>query len=137
MVLVDTTIWSLALRRRSQDLNDLERARVARWAALIESGRAALIGPIRQEILSGIRISAHFDGIRAQLDSFRYLTVLQVDYDEAARFFNQCRARGITAGDVDMLICAVAARWSIPVFTSDKDFPRYAKHLPIRLLEDE
>ena len=60
-VLVDTTIWSLALRRRLRDLSDDEARLVARWAELIQSGQAILIGLVRQEILSGIRDRVAFE----------------------------------------------------------------------------
>lgn len=64
IVLIDTTIWSLALRRRPQSLNDQERLLVEEWAGLVRSGEAVLIGPIRQEILSGIRFEKSFTAIQ-------------------------------------------------------------------------
>lgn len=53
MVLADTSIWSLALRRRSEDLNRAERRLLSEWFELVRDGRVRLMGPIRQEILSG------------------------------------------------------------------------------------
>jgi predicted nucleic acid-binding protein len=132
-VLVDTTIWSLALRRRSHDLHPQEQQLVAHWRMLVEARRAVLIGPIRQEILSGIRQEAHFEGIQLQLDAFPYLGVLPMDYDCAAGFYNQCCTKGIAASHVDLLICAVASRCRTPIFTTDKDFSRYAQNLPVQL----
>ena len=55
-VLVDTPIWSLALRRRTRTPDDPATAELA---SLIQDGRAALIGPVRQELLSGIRERVH------------------------------------------------------------------------------
>jgi hypothetical protein len=57
-VLVDTSIWSLALRRRPGDLNPNENLLVTELTELIQEGRAAIIGLIRQELLSGIKRSA-------------------------------------------------------------------------------
>ena len=54
MILIDTCIWSLALRRTRKDLNPQERKLYFRWRELVIDGSAALIGPIRQELLSGI-----------------------------------------------------------------------------------
>lgn len=132
-VLVDTTVWSLALRRRSDQLSSLERGLVEHWAELVISGRAVLAGPIRQEILSGIRSPEVFEALRAKLLPFRYLEVLPQDYDQAALFFNLCRSKGVAGSHVDMLLCAVAYRYDVPIFSTDGDFPLYAPHLPIRL----
>ena len=132
-VLVDTSIWSLAIRRRRGDLNAREKSFVREWIRLVESGQAALIGPIRQEILSGIRHESDFAVVRHRLSAFAYLPVLPQDYDQAAAFFNACRAKGVTGTPIDLLICAVADRRKVAIFTADTDFELYAKHLPIRL----
>jgi len=50
-VLVDTPIWSAAFRRRAV----VDAPPVSTLRQLIEDGRAALVGPIRQELLSSIR----------------------------------------------------------------------------------
>lgn len=133
MILVDTTIWSLALRRRPGDLSELERGLVAEWARLVRRGEAALIGPIRQEVLSGIRDEKAFAAIRESLGDFRYLEIRDGDYDTAAIFFNRCRARGIAATAVDLLICAVSNRYELPIFTTDADFGLCAPHVGIQL----
>jgi len=132
-VLVDTTVWSLALRRRREKLSPLEQDLVTEWENLAGSGRAVLMGPIRQEVLSGIREEKAFAALQARLSRFRTLEVLPGDYDQAARFFNICRSRGITGTSIDMLICAIAFRYEVPIFTTDPDFPQYARHVPIRL----
>jgi hypothetical protein len=51
----------------------------------------------------------------------------------AAEHFNRCRAAGIAGSPVDFLICAAAERLAVPIFTTDVDFPRFARHVPIRL----
>ena len=56
------------------------------------------------------------------------------DYEEAARIHNLCRAAGVSGSGVDFLICAAAGRRQWQVLTLDKDFERYARHTPIRLL---
>lgn len=128
-VLVDTSVWSLSLRR----------SRIAphpcrtELRALIGEGRAAIIGAIRQEILSGVRSADQFELLRVHLEPFPDLPLGSGDYEEAARFFNLCRARGVQGSNTDFLICAVAARREIPILTTDHDFSRYAKTLPIAL----
>ena len=133
MILVDTSIWSLALRRRAAALSAEEERLVGEWARLVAEGMAALIGPIRQEILSGIRRLEAFRALRRTLLDFPHLNIAAEDYDRAAEFFNVCRAGGITGGPIDMLISAVAYRHEVPVFTVDTDYVRYARHLPLRL----
>jgi predicted nucleic acid-binding protein len=133
MVLVDTSVWSLALRRRTAALSAAEDQLVGEWAGLVAEGLATLIGPIRQEILSGIRRSEAFQSLRRALLDFPHLGIDAEDYDRAAEFFNVCRARGVTGGPIDMLISSVAYRHAIPVFAADTDFVIYARHLPLRL----
>lgn len=136
-VLVDTTLWSLALRRRAHQLSPGEKRLVESWAELVTSGRAALIGPVLQEVLSGIRSAEVFETLLEKLSSFHYLALLPGDHIQAARFFNICRSHGIAGSHVDMLICATAYRYDVPIFTTDPDFPGYARHLPIRLYDPE
>ncbi len=136
-VLVDTTIWSLALRRQAHQISPAEKRLVDEWTDLVTSGRAVLIGPVRQEVLSGIRSEDTFATLHEKLSFFRYLENLPGDYIQAARFFNLCRSHGIAGSHIDMLICAMAYRFAVPIFTTDPDFSGYAKHLPIRLHEPE
>lgn len=127
-VLIDTPVWSLALRHKSRPEN---AATIASLAALIEEGRVAIIGPIRQEILSGIKESAQFDRLRDNLRSFPDTEITSADYEEAAALFNRCRAKGIQGSNTDFLICAVAIRSEFPIFTTDVDFAHFEKLLPI------
>lgn len=102
---------------------------------LIKEGRAAIAGPIRQEVLSGIRDQSAFEKLRTYLRHFDDEEVETEDYEEAARITNVCRAAGISGSEIDFLLCAVAVRRNLPIFTTDADFERYAKHIPIRLHE--
>ena len=128
-VLVDTSIWSLALRRGS----DSASRPVRELRGLIADNRVQMIGPIRQEILSGVRDEAQFKELEVHLKAFPDLPVTSEDYVLAARFFNLCRGKGIQGSNTDFLICAVAVRRRLAIFTADKDFALYAKHVPIVL----
>ena len=132
--LVDTSVLSLALRRRKRDLlAPTERVVVDRLTSLSDNDEAAVIGMVRQELLGGVRHAEQFQALRMVLDGFVYVAVEVADHDLAAEFFNRCRTRGVAATDIDMLICAAAARRDLPVFTTDGDFERYAKLLNFRL----
>ena len=130
-VLVDTTIWSLALRRRNP--KQPESVLIDELSELVQELRAVLIGPVRQEVLSGIPDAKDFDVVRQHLDAFDDLAIVSEDYVEAARMFNACRKKGVQGSHTDFLICAVSKRHSTPVFTTDKDFTNYARHLDLQL----
>ena len=131
-VLVDTSIWSLALRR-SGALAEEDRSLVDEFHELIDDVRVAMIGPIRQELLSGIPSQAQFEALKEKLQAFEDLPLAHDDYERAAGFYNTCPSRGVQGSPTDLLICAVGAGMGIPVFTSDRDFALYAQHLPISL----
>lgn len=133
MILIDTPIWSLALRRRKRDLGQDEGRDLAEWERLVRAGTASLIGPIRQELLSGVRDGRSWERLRVALRPFPDLPIVTEDYERAAEFFNQCRARGITGSAIDLLICAVSFRFGAPVYTTDADFGRYAAVLDLDL----
>ena len=128
-VLVDTSVWSLALRR-SQPANDQW---VSELAELIDEQRVVMIGPIRQELLSGIRNPLQFTTLREHLRAFPDLQLSPADYEQAAEFFNLCRSQGVQGSNTDFLLCAVAVNHNLAILTSDQYSQRFAEHLPIVL----
>ena len=128
-VVVDTPVWSLALRRHSPP----GHGHVAELTHLIREGRVGIVGPIRQEILSGIRDRPVFERLRDHLQGFPDEVLVTGDYERAAEHFNACRAKGLQGSNTDFLLCAVAERRAWPILTTDLDFARYAQFLPIRL----
>lgn len=132
-VLVDTPVWSLALRRKAGDLSDRERSIVDALAELMGQRRARIIGLVRQEVLSGIKSEVQFEALRDVLRGFADEPVDTEDHETAAQNYNSCRSLGITVSLPDMLICAVAQRRRISVFTTDPDFERYARVLDLKL----
>jgi hypothetical protein len=132
-VLVDTSVWSLALRRSAQNLNSSEKAVVTELTELINEGRVKMIGLIRQELLSGIKHSAQFVKLRDILRAFPDEHLESDDFESAAAASNQCRSKGIAVSVSDMLICSVAQSRDWAVFSLAPDFRRYSKILPISL----
>ena len=128
-VLVDTSIWSLALRR-SKIVVNVEKIELRR---LIDDFEAAIIGPIRQELLSGIRDIKQFVFLRERLAAFPDLALKTADFEQAASYFNHCRVKGVQGSNTDFLICAVSSSRKMPIFTTDGDFAQFAKLLPIKL----
>ena len=128
-VLADTSVWSLALRRKEQS----ETTR--KLADLILLSLVVMIGPVRQELLSGISNENTFLKLKGKLEVFDDFPIATSEYETAARFHNICRKNGVQGSHTDFLICAAAHNNSLLIFTTDMDFYGFAKHLPIRLLQ--
>lgn len=124
-VIADACAWSLSLRRRNQaELSRVEQTVHAELMEALEDGRVMVIGPIRQEVLSGIRSAAQFEQLRRALASFPDEPITTQHYEEAARLFNLCRSRGVECGSTDILICAIAAQRQWSILTYDKGLQR-------------
>lgn len=133
ITLADTSVWSFAFRRKARDLSAAEKSTVAELTELVKEGRARIIGPIRQELLSGIPSAAQYEKLRTTLRSFPDEPIDTSDYEEAAKAGNDCRSKGVAVSIVDILICAVALSRGWSIFTSDPDFENYARVLPFKL----
>ena len=127
-VLVDTCVWSKVLRRKTPD-SDL----TALLEDLIADGRITIIGPIRQELLSGVPDPSQFRKLQKALAAFDDIPLTTPHFVKAAEFSNRCRRKGLQGSTTDFLICAVAVIERLQILTTDADFLRYAKHLPIQL----
>lgn len=128
-VLVDTSVWSVVLRRRFPLRDDAVTDELKR---LIVNYRVVMIGPIRQELLSGIRTQEQYEALRDKLRAFPDLRLHSDDYELAAQFYNQCRGKGVQGSNTDFLICAVAARRGNSVLSTDRDFEAYERILRVR-----
>jgi len=132
-VLVDTSVWSLALRRKGESLRGSEKALVAELAELIREGRVRVIGLVRQELLSGIRTAEQYEKLRNYLRAFPDELIETTDYEEAAAAGNRCRAKGVGVSVVDILLCGVAMKRNWSIFTTDPDFSNYSKVIPFAI----
>jgi predicted nucleic acid-binding protein len=128
-VIVDTSIWSLALRRSK----DTENKYVDELEELIKEVRAQLVGPVRQELLSGIKSEKQYKTLKKHLRAFKDLNIEPVDYELAAQYFNTARQKGIQGSNTDFLLCAISTRHRMPIFTADSDFINFQPVLPIEL----
>jgi predicted nucleic acid-binding protein len=130
-VIVDTSVWSLALRRTPARTS----AEAAELAELIREGRVAMIGAVRQEILSGVRATEQYEKLRDRLRAFNDTRLEETDYEEAAVCFNRCRAKGLQGSNTDFLMCAVGLRHRMAILTTDHDFSGFARVLGFELHE--
>ena len=122
-VVVDTNIWSTVLRR-NVSADDRIRNNLMQ---LVDEGRVAIIGPIRQEILSGIKDEKKYLILKQYMEAFEDEKIETIDYENAALISNKCIAKGFAVTAIDALIVAFAVRNGWEIYTKDKDFDRYEK----------
>ena len=129
-VLVDTSVWSLALRHKKPS------NKVHKLSELIISALVVMIGPIRQELLSGVSEENAFLELKSKLKAFDDFNITTQDYETAAGFLNLCRKQGIQGSHIDFLICAIAHNNNLLIYSTDMDFENYEKYLPIKLFRE-
>ena len=128
-IIIDTCVWSLALRRNDPTDNNY----ITELKELIKEVRVQLIGPIRQELLSGIKSKKQFTLLKNHLDAYNDLCLEKQDYELAAEYFNVARKKGIQGSNTDFLICAISTRHNMPILTTDKDFSNFQTIFPVKL----
>ena len=94
-----------------------------------------MIGPIRQEILSGLSDEKKYEDLRQKISVFPDHSISTKEYELAARFHNECRRHGIQGSHIDYLICAVAQTNEFRILTLDNDFVQYQEYVGIQLEE--
>jgi predicted nucleic acid-binding protein len=129
MIACDTSALSQFLRRSPVTQNDV----ALKVEKLIESNELALFGIVRQELLSGIKLPAHFERIDLTTQALPLFFADDEDHTTAARFFNTCRSKGIQGSPIDFLICAMAVKRKFLIYTTDPDFELYEPIIPIEL----
>ncbi len=132
-ILVDTSVWSMALRKTK--LSTYEEKVINYFSEIIRNLNLVIIGPIRQEILSGISNKGRFEELKDKLSVFVDHPIETNDYELAAELFNDCRSKGIQGSHIDFIICAISINKNIDILTLDKDFDNYKMIVPIRLIK--
>jgi len=128
-VIIDTCVWSRFLRR-NRSASEPVAEEVTR---LVRADAVQLLGPVRQELLSGAQPDTRFEQLKDYLRFYPNLQLDEEDDETAAHYYNVCRRRGIQGAATDLLICAIAVRHGLKIFTTDADFDSYAKYIPIKL----
>ena len=123
-LLVDTSVWSLFLRRQNRNEADPYVVRLRR--CLDGEDCIHLIGPVLQELLDGVKDRKQFDVLRDYLEPFPLIELGREDYIEASRLRNYSRSRGIQASPADFLISTACIRRKYPLLTADDDFRHIA-----------
>ena len=132
-VIIDTSIWSLALRRSTEKGNSKQKILLAELIKLIDNSEAILINPVRQELLTGLKLKEQFGKLKELLRGFPEVPILREDFESAAELSNLARSKGIQTSPIDSLLWAICKRTKFPLFTSDTDFQRMNKVSPLKL----
>lgn len=129
-LLVDTSVWSLALRRDSSpDAKEV----IALREALDGADSVVTTGLVLQELLQG------FGGPKAKdaiIERFGALPLIQPDRQDhiaAAEVRNLCRRSGVQVGTIDALLIQLCGRYELTLLSSDKDFANAVQHVPFKL----
>lgn len=136
LVVVDTSIWSLLLRRRSRaKLNPEQLTLLEELKELGREDRIVLLGVIRQELLTGIRSRKQFKAVRDNLRAYDDYPLAHEADETAAECANKCLDKGVITSSIDVLICTVAYIEGIAVFSSDPDLKRICEVLKVKFHE--
>ncbi|MBI2898533.1 MAG: PIN domain-containing protein [Deltaproteobacteria bacterium] len=129
-VIVDTSVWSLALRR-----DDPPGCREVELLRKLIDGRdvVCLTGTILQETLQGFRSDERFKRLVRALAPFPLVRLARADYVFAAEIRSVCRSGGIQVGTMDAQIAAAAIRHECSLLTTDRDFHRIGTRFPLDL----
>lgn len=119
--LIDTSVWSLALRKKP------DSRILLLLSDIIRKKNAVICGAVRQELLSGIKSHEQFIELRNHMRAFEDIAVETPDYELAAEYYNLCRSKGIQGSNTDLLLCAISANKKLIILTIDKDFELYRK----------
>lgn len=130
-VIVDTSVWSLVLRR-GVPVDDPQA--VLLGDMLREGKPIQLVGMVLQEVLQGIRNPSEFDWVRTSLEAFPLLWLDRDDFIAAAELWNLCRSHGVQASTTDCQIAAACLRHDCALLTNDKDFRHIARYSPLQLV---
>jgi predicted nucleic acid-binding protein len=129
-ILLDTSIWSLALRRKSGVVS----AESVMLRTLIEQGEDIhLLGIILQEVLQGIKNPKDFHLLKDYLDAFPLIELTRDDYIKAAELKNRLIKKGKQISTIDALIASASISYSCYLFTTDRDFENIAQHSSLKL----
>ena len=127
---IDTGVWSLALRRDSQDPS----AEVSTLARALEAGEPVFsTGLVLQELLQGFHGPRARDRIVERFAALPFLVPDREDHVAAAALRNSCRRRGVRIGTIDALLAQLCIRHDLTMLTTDGDFARLAEHQPLNL----
>jgi predicted nucleic acid-binding protein len=130
VLLVDTSVWSLAFRR-DRPPADPEVAYLRH--ALLSGADIATTGIVVQELLQGIRGPKQRERLVERLQALPTVDPDRHDHVRAAEIHTACRQRGVQLGTIDALLVALCVRHDLTLLSTDRDFEHAVRHVPLRL----
>ncbi|PAT35228.1 type II toxin-antitoxin system VapC family toxin [Vandammella animalimorsus] len=129
-LLVDTSVWSLALRRNQEvavpEVDFLRKA-------LTDGETICMAAIILQELLQGFSGAKDQAQIIERFQALRWLVPSVETHVAAAQLRNTCRRAGVQLGTIDALLAQLCIEHDLLLLTTDRDFSYAAKHVPLRL----
>lgn len=129
-MLVDTSVWSLALRRDAEQA--APQVAVLR-GALLGADQVFTTGLVLQELLQGFAGPKARAQLVERLSALAFLQPDRDDHIEAAEVRNTCRRRGVQVGTIDALLIQLCRRHDLMMLSADQDFQAAARHVEFRL----
>jgi predicted nucleic acid-binding protein len=127
---VDTSVWSLALRRDEP----AGRAEVGMLVRAVEGGETLLTtGLVLQELLQGFAGPKSRSEIVERFSALPLIAPDRDDHIEAAQLRNHCRRKGVQIGTIVALLAQLCLRHELTMLTADQDFTRVAEHSRLKL----
>jgi predicted nucleic acid-binding protein len=128
--LVDTSVWSLALRRDAPAaVPEVEALK----AALEDDALLVGTGLVLQELLQGFSGPRARDAIVERFAALPFVAPDRQDHVDAASLRNRCRRAGVQIGTIDALLAQLCIRHDLTLLTTDRDFHHAARHCPLRV----
>lgn len=131
MLLVDTSVWSLALRR--DGASDVPQVQILRDALSSGSHTVVTTGVVLQELLQGFNGPKAVEVIVERFRALPFISPDRQDHIAAAEIRNACRRAGVQVGTIDALLIQLCARHELTLLSTDMDFVHAARHVPLRL----
>ena len=131
---MDTSVWSLALRR---DVASAAPEVRALRGALEGGDTIVTTGLILQELLQGFSGPRARKGIIERFTALPLLAPDRQDHVDAAELRNRCRRAGVQLGTIDALLAQLCIRHELALLTTDNDFVRAAVHCPLRVWKQD
>ena len=127
---VDTSVWSLALRRDTAP----EGPEVQRLREALGGGESIYTtGIVLQELLQGFRGPRAKTRIVERFGALAMIAPVRDDYIDAAELRNECRRHGIQIGTIDALLAQLCIRHQLVMLATDRDFSQMTKWTPLQL----
>ena len=122
LVLIDTSAWIDFFRGKQSAVTDAVQL-------ALQMGAARLCGPVKAELLQGVRTKKEKLQLGVVFDAVENLPTQESDWEIAGQSLQQLRESGITLPLTDALIAAIAFRHKAQVLTLDQHF----SHLKVQL----